>query len=205
MFSNLFLKKLFSKSKPSNVLKYLIFGLGNIGPDYALTRHNVGFMVLDELASKKDISFEPARYGNKAILNHKGRKYILIKPSTLMNRSGRAVSYWLKKEKVPVERMLVIVDDVSLPQGMLRMRKKGGDGGHNGLTSIIEHLGHQNFPRLRFGIDKQYSKGNQVSYVLGKWEKEELESIKPKMEKAGEMIINFGTIGIERTMNNYNE
>ena len=185
-------------------LKYLIAGLGNIGPDYEETRHNIGFMVLDSLATKLKSSFEPARYGDKAVVSHKGRSYILIKPSTYMNRSGKAVQYWLKKEKLTPERLLVVVDDVSLSTGALRMRAKGGDGGHNGLASIIEIMGHSSFSRLRFGIGNEYPKGFQSDYVLGKWKNEELELIKSRIEIAGEMILSFGTIGVERTMNFFN-
>ncbi len=185
-------------------MKYLVAGLGNIGPDYAETRHNIGFMVLDKLASKLESGFESARYGDKAVVSHKNRTFILIKPSTYMNRSGKAVQYWLNKEKLTPERLLVVVDDVSLPTGLLRMRAKGGDGGHNGLASIIDILGHNNFARLRFGIGNEYPKGFQSQYVLGKWEKEELEVVKPQVEKACEMILSFGTIGVDRTMNLFN-
>jgi len=185
-------------------LKYLIAGLGNIGPDYDGTRHNIGFMVLDDLASRFDTAFEPARYGDKAVFNYKSRIFTMIKPSTYMNRSGRAVNYWLEKEKLTPDKILVVVDDVSLPLGTLRMRPKGGDGGHNGLASIIEMIGHNSFPRLRFGIGNEFSRGFQVKYVLGKWENEELETIKTKIKTAGDMIISFGTIGIDRTMNLFN-
>ncbi len=186
------------------ILKYLIAGLGNIGPDYENTRHNIGFMVVDALVSRFDSVFEPARYGDRAVLTYKSRTFILFKPSTYMNRSGRAINYWLGKEKLSPERMLVVVDDVSLPLGTLRMRAKGGDGGHNGLESIIDMLGHNYLPRLRFGIGSEYPKGYQVNYVLEKWEKEELEVIKPRIEMAGEMILSFGTMGVERTMNLFN-
>lgn len=186
-------------------LKYLIAGLGNIGPDYAETRHNIGFMVVDGLASRFDSSFEPARYGDRSVITYKSRTFILLKPSTYMNRSGRAVNYWLNKEKLTPDRMLVVVDDVSLPLGKLRMRAKGGDGGHNGLESIIAMLGHNNFPRLRFGIGSEYPKGYQVAFVLGKWEKEEMDTVKQLIKTAGDMALSFGTIGIERAMNLYNK
>ncbi len=186
-------------------MKYLVAGLGNIGPDYANTRHNIGFMVLDDLASRLNSSFEPARYGDKTIINHKSRTFILIKPSTYMNRSGKAVSFWLNKEKLTEDKLLVIVDDVALPLGTLRMRARGGDGGHNGLADIINMLGHNNFTRLRFGIGDEYTKGTQARYVLGQWEPEELEDIKPQIKTAGDMILSFGTLGIERTMNFYNK
>lgn len=186
-------------------MKYLVAGLGNIGPDYVDTRHNIGFMVLDSLAARFNSSFEPARYGDKAVVNHKSRTFVLIKPSTYMNRSGKAIQYWLNKEKLTEERLLVVVDDVALPLGSLRMRAKGGDGGHNGLADIINMLGNNNYTRLRFGIGDEYSKGTQVSYVLGKWQPDELKAIQPRIETAGDMILSFGTLGVERTMNLFNK
>ncbi len=185
-------------------MKCLIAGLGNIGPDYAGTRHNIGFMVLDHLAASRGLSFEPARYGDKAVFRHKGRIFHLLKPSTFMNRSGRPVLYWLNKEKIPLENLLVVTDDVALPLGLLRMRPKGGSGGHNGLTDIIDHLQSQAFARLRFGIGSDYPAGFQSQYVLGKWTGEELEVIEPKIEMAGEMVISFGLQGVAQTMNQYN-
>ncbi len=176
-----------------------------MGPDYEGTRHNIGFMVVDDLAARFDTAFEPARYGDKAVIKHKGRAFILLKPSTYMNRSGKAIKYWLEKEKLSIEKSLVVVDDVSLPLGKLRMRGKGGDGGHNGLASIIEMVGHNNFARLRFGVGNEYPVGYQVKYVLGKWEPDELETIKPQIKTAGDMILSFGTLGIERTMNLFNK
>ena len=176
-----------------------------MGPDYEGTRHNIGFMVVDDLAARFDTAFEPARYGDKAVIKHKGRAFILLKPSTYMNRSGKAIKYWLEKEKLSIEKSLVVVDDVSLPLGKLRMRGKGGDGGHNGLASIIEMVGHNNFARLRFGVGNEYPVGYQVKYVLGKWEQEELENIKPHIKTSGDIILSFGTLGIERTMNLFNK
>lgn len=198
---------LFSKkgnNKNSDQVKYLIVGLGNIGPEYHNTRHNVGFMVLDYLAEKMKTTFSPARYGDKAEFKFKGRIFVLIKPSTYMNLSGKAINYWLKKEKIPDEKLLVIVDDVALPLGALRLKAKGGDGGHNGLSSIIDVLGTNEFPRLRVGIGNDYPKGAQVHYVLNKWTDEEIKLLSPRIEKAADLVLSFGTIGVERTMNFFN-
>lgn len=185
-------------------MKYLIAGLGNIGPDYADTRHNIGFMVVDRLASSREITFSPARYGDMASFRFKGRIFHLLKPSTYMNRSGRPVLYWMNKEKIELQNLLVISDDVALPLATLRMRPKGGAGGHNGLTDIIGHLGTDNFARLRFGIGGDYPKGFQSQYVLGKWTAEELAIINPIINIAGEMVISFGLQGAAQTMNEYN-
>ncbi|TVR41975.1 MAG: aminoacyl-tRNA hydrolase [Bacteroidia bacterium] len=185
-------------------MKYLIAGLGNIGPEYAETRHNIGFMVVDKLASQREVLFEPARYGDMATFRFKGRIFYLLKPSTYMNRSGRPVLYWLNKEKIELENLLVIADDVALPPGVLRMRAKGGAGGHNGLSDIIDNLGTNQFARLRFGIGDNYPPGFQSQYVLGKWTEEENEIIIPSIELAAEMVISFGLQGVGRTMNQYN-
>lgn len=185
-------------------MKYLIAGLGNIGPDYAETRHNIGFMVLDRLAALREAIFEPARYGDMVTFRFKGRIFKLLKPSTFMNRSGRPVLYWMNKEKIDLENLLVITDDVALPPATLRMRPKGGAGGHNGLTDIIEQLGTDNFARLRFGIGGDYPKGFQSQYVLGKWTEEELKTISPQIDIACEMIISFGLQGAAQTMNQFN-
>jgi PTH1 family peptidyl-tRNA hydrolase len=186
-------------------LKYLIAGLGNIGPEYSNTRHNIGFKVLDALAKASNTVFSPKRYGDIAQVKHKGRTFILLKPSTYMNLSGKAVSYWLKAEKIPIENLLVVVDDIALPIGTLRLRAKGGDGGHNGLFDIIETLGTQNFARLRFGIGGDFPKGSQVQYVLGEWTPEEEEILPERCLAAKDIIFSFGTIGIERTMNFFNK
>lgn len=186
-------------------MKYLIAGLGNIGPDYSNTRHNIGFKVLDALAGASNAVFSAKRYGDIARIKHKGRTFILLKPSTFMNLSGKAVAYWLKAEKLSIEKLLVIVDDVALPIGTLRLRKKGGDGGHNGLFDIIQVLGTQEFARLRFGIGGDFSKGNQVQYVLGEWTPEEEEILPERCKKAAEIILSHGTIGLELTMTRYNK
>jgi peptidyl-tRNA hydrolase, PTH1 family len=186
-------------------LKYLIAGLGNIGDEYAHTRHNIGFDILDAFADASNIHFEDKRYAFKAELKFKGRILTLIKPTTYMNLSGNAIRYWLQKEKIPDENLLVIVDDLALPFGTLRIRPKGGDGGHNGLTSINEKIGHQNYARLRFGIDNQFNKGQQVDYVLSPWDEEELALLPARLKIAGEIIKSYVTVGLERTMTAFNK
>ena len=185
--------------------KYLIVGLGNPGDKYARTRHNIGFDILDVLAEKKKAPFAVKRYGEVANLKLKGRPVILLKPSTYMNLSGKAVRYWQEQENIPVENTLVVVDDVSLPLGMLRMKKKGSDAGHNGLSHIIEILQTSQFPRLRVGVGNDFARGYQVEYVLGRWESDEVEVLRPKVEKAVQMCISFVMMGTERTMNEFNE
>ena len=185
-------------------MKYLIAGLGNIGPEYSGTRHNVGFMVLDALAKKSGFIFESKRYADKAEYRFKGRTFILIKPTTFMNLSGKAISYWLQKEKIPDENLLVIADDIALPLGTIRLRKKGGAGGHNGLQDIIDHLGKDEFSRLRIGAGNGFPVGHQIKYVLGEWSEEEKNILLPKIDTAVEIIKSFGTIGIDRTMNAFN-
>lgn len=185
-------------------MKYLIAGLGNIGDDYKDTRHNIGFMVLDAWAQASNIVFEDRRYGFVANARYRGRTFILLKPSTFMNLSGNAINYWLKKEKIPVENLLVIVDDISLPSGSIRIRPGGGDGGHNGLAHINSTLGHSDYARIRFGIGNDFPPGGQVEYVLGKLTREEVELVKPRLELAIEMIKSFGFAGLELTMTRYN-
>ena len=185
-------------------MKYLIAGLGNIGIEYSETRHNIGFIVLDALAKKIEIVFESKRYADKSEFRFKGRTFILIKPTTYMNLSGKAISYWLKKESIPDENLLVIADDIALPIGTIRLRKKGGAGGHNGLQDIIDNLGTDNFARLRMGAGNGFPIGHQIKYVLGEWDEEEKKVLLPKIDIAGEIIKSFGTIGVDRTMNAYN-
>ncbi len=185
-------------------MKYLIAGLGNIGDEYANTRHNIGFVVLDALAASLNASFSPGRYASVATARFKGRKLVLIKPSTYMNLSGKAVRYWLETEKIPLENLLVIMDDIDLDPGVLRMKASGSGGSHNGLNHIIEILGTTSFPRLRFGIGSDFAKGFQVDYVLGRWTRAEEELLKPKMLMAAEMVKSFATTGIDRTMSLYN-
>jgi PTH1 family peptidyl-tRNA hydrolase len=194
-----------ARNKNSNGLKYLIVGLGNIGKEYQNTRHNIGFLILDALASASNIIFEDKRYGMVAEYKFKGRTFVLLKPSTFMNRSGLAVNYWQKKTKVPPEKTLILVDDIALPLGAIRIRPKGGDGGHNGLSNIIQVLGHQNFARLRFGIGNDFYKGQQVDYVLGQWSKEEENELTTLIDHSVDAIKCFGTIGLERTMNKLNK
>ena len=185
-------------------MKYLIAGLGNIGDEYANTRHNIGFIVADALALDGKGKFEPGRYADVTKLKFKGRTLVVIKPSTYMNLSGKSVRYWMKEENIPIERTLVVVDDVALPLGTLRLRRGGGDGGHNGLTSIIEYLGTGDFPRLRIGLGDDYARGYQSDFVLGKWTRAEEEIMIPRVKKAVEVVKSFVTVGLDRTMNLYN-
>ena len=185
-------------------MKYLIAGLGNIGPEYANTRHNIGFIVADALALDGKAAFISGRLADVATLKYKARIMVSIKPSTFMNLSGKAVKYWLEKEKIPLENLLVIADDIALPTGVLRLRAKGGDGGHNGLMSIIEHLGTSEFARLRIGIGNDFAQGFQIDYVLGKWTRPEEEIMLPKVKTAVEIVKSFVAIGVERTMNVFN-
>jgi PTH1 family peptidyl-tRNA hydrolase len=182
-------------------VKYLVAGLGNIGKEYDHTRHNIGFMILDALASASNIVFEDRRYGFVAEYKFKGRTFVLLRPTTFVNLSGRAVSYWLKKENIPLSNLLVICDDLALPFGTIRVKAKGSDGGHNGLRNINEVLGSNEYARLRFGIGDNFHKGYQVDYVLGKWNREEDQALPLLVQEALEVIRNFGTLGIERTMN----
>ena len=185
-------------------MKYLIVGLGNIGEEYINTRHNIGFMILDTLAKVSDISFKGKRYGDVAEYFYKSRKFILLKPSTYVNRSGLAVNYWLKKEKLTVENLFVIVDDIALPFGTFRIRLKGGAGGHNGLLNINEVLGTQDYARLRFGIGNDFYSGQQVNYVLSEWTENEEKLLPEKINICIEIIHDFGAKGIMLTMNRFN-
>ncbi|MCW0481397.1 aminoacyl-tRNA hydrolase [Gaoshiqia sediminis] len=186
-------------------MKYLITGLGNPGKEYENTRHNIGFKILDALADASNIVFSDRRYGYVAEYKFKARTFILLKPTTYMNLSGRAVNYWLKEEKIPFENLLVITDDLALPFGTLRLRAKGGDAGHNGLKNIQETTGRNDFARLRFGIGDDFKRGQQVNYVLSEWEKDEAAELPQKIDTCIEIIQSYGTIGIERTMNEYNK
>lgn len=186
-------------------MKYLIVGLGNIGDEYKDTRHNIGFTVLDAMAAASDTSFMDKRYGAVCRLKYKGRDLILLKPSTYMNLSGNAVSFWLKKENIPVENMLVIVDDLALPTGSIRMRHKGSDGGHNGLAHITAVLGTEDYPRIRFGIGNGFRKGSQVDYVLGTWNQEEKKVLEQRISIVVDMIRSFAFAGTELTMTAFNK
>lgn len=186
-------------------MKYLIAGLGNIGAEYKNTRHNIGFQILDALAGASNILFNDKRYGFVGEYKFKARSFILLKPTTYMNLSGRAISYWLQKEEIPIENLLVLVDDLALPFGTLRLKAKGSAGGHNGLENINQVLGRNDYARLRFGIGNNFHKGFQVDYVLGEWNAEEKKELPGKIDNCIEIIQSFGTIGIERTMNFYNK
>ena len=186
-------------------MKDLIVGLGNIGAEYAETRHNIGFKVLDALAGASNTFFTTARYGDVAEVKHKGRTLVLLKPSTYMNLSGKAVRYWLDAEKIPRENLLVVSDDIALPFGTLRMRPKGSAGGHNGLKNIAELVGSEEFARVRFGVGGDFPRGHQVDYVLGEWTPEEREAMPARLAIFGEAILSFATIGVERTMNLFNK
>ncbi|MDU1905795.1 MAG: aminoacyl-tRNA hydrolase [Dysgonomonas sp.] len=185
-------------------MKYLIAGLGNIGDEYRYTRHNIGFRVLDAFAKASNIVFTDRRYGETAELKVKNKNLILLKPSTYMNLSGNAIRYWLQKEKIPVENLLVILDDLALPFGTLRLKGKGSDAGHNGLRNIQSVLGTQNYARLRFGIGNDYPKGAQIHYVLGEFEQEEEQALPNRFEVCDEIIKSFCLSGLQITMNNYN-
>jgi PTH1 family peptidyl-tRNA hydrolase len=186
-------------------MKYLIAGLGNIGDGYKDTRHNIGFTVLDAMAMASNTSFTDMRYGAVCSAKYKGRELILLKPSTYMNLSGNAVNYWLKKENVPLENLLVIVDDLALPLGSIRMRKKGSDGGHNGLSHITTVLATNEYARIRVGIGNDFRKGEQINYVLGTWTPEEKKFLDERIGIVIEMIRSFAFVGAELTMTNFNK
>lgn len=184
--------------------KFLIVGLGNIGSEYQNTRHNIGFKVVEELAKKHEVIFKTDRLGDRAEFKLKGRTFVMIKPSTYMNLSGKAVNYWLQQEGLEIENLLVITDDVSLPFGAIRFKPKGSDGGHNGLKNIQEVLATTQYPRFRFGIGNEYPKGTQVDYVLGQWSPEETKLLEERLELAAKAVESFGLGGLANTMNSYN-
>lgn len=185
-------------------MKYLIAGLGNIGSEYEGTRHNVGFDVVDGLAEAAGATWSQDKLAARTEIKHRGRRLVLIKPSTYMNRSGKAVRYWMEKLSIPAERVMVIVDDIHIDFGKLRMRGKGSDGGHNGLRDIQQQLGSSKYPRLKVGIGSGFHKGQQVDYVLGKWSAEQKRSLPEIIKKAGEAVKSFTAIGLGHTMNQYN-
>jgi peptidyl-tRNA hydrolase, PTH1 family len=186
-------------------LKYLITGLGNPGKEYENTRHNIGFKILDALAEASNIAFRDERHGWVAEYKFKGRTFILLKPSTYMNLSGKAVNYWMQKEGIPIENILVVVDDLALPLGSLRLRAKGSAAGHNGLKSITEVVGSQDYARLRVGIGDNFRQGQQVDYVLGEWDKQEKLELPAMIDTSIEIIKNFATIGVAQTMTFFNK
>lgn len=199
------IKKLFTPNKiVTDHMKFLIVGLGNIGSEYTNTRHNIGFDVVDYLAKDAGVSFSQNTHGDLTEIKHKGRTLILLKPSTYMNLSGKAVKYWMDKHKIQPENLLVIVDDLHLDLGKMRLRDKGSDGGHNGLKDIQEKFGHNNYVRLRMGIGKDFHPGQQVNYVLGKWKVHEKDDVEKMIIKAGEAVKNFATIGLKLAMDNLN-
>ena len=185
-------------------MKYLLAGLGNIGAEYANTRHNIGFMVLDHIESNAKNEFSEARYGLVCKIKYAGRQLILLKPNTFMNLSGKAVNYWMEKEKISPERLLVITDDIALSTAKLRLKPSGSDGGHNGLKNISEILGHKNFPRLRFGVGNDYSKGQQVNYVLSPFPLDDIKAVQESIEKCEDVVKSLVRRGIAQTMNTFN-
>ena len=184
--------------------KFLIIGLGNIGDTYKNTRHNIGFQILDALAKDQEVKFETEKLGDITRFRHKGRTFILLKPSTYMNLSGKAVSYWMTQEKIQLENVFVVTDDVHLDFGSVRIKTKGSAGGHNGLKDIQEKLNTQQYTRFRFGVGGNYAKGRQADFVLGSWTKEEESQLIEKIPLATKAIVSFGTDGINNTMNSYN-
>ncbi|MCK8523828.1 aminoacyl-tRNA hydrolase [Aquimarina sp. D1M17] len=201
-------RTLFSKEKKETqedpMKKFLVAGLGNIGPKYHNTRHNIGFKILDALAKAEDLTFETKKLGDLATYKFKGRTIILLKPNTYMNLSGKAVRYWLEKEKVPTENLLVITDDINIPFGTIRLKAKGSAGGHNGLKDIEAQLHTSKYSRFRFGVGAEFSKGRQVDYVLGEWNNDEENAMPERIEKGIELIKSFATAGLSNTMNIFN-
>lgn len=204
-----FLKSLFGFKKAyfeedDPMKKFLIVGLGNIGAEYLETRHNIGFKVLDALASQESASFESARLGDIATVKIKGKSVLCLKPSTYMNLSGKALKYWMDKEKIPLQNVLIITDDINLPFGTLRLKTKGSDGGHNGLKDIQNVLQSSKYNRFRFGVGADFGKGRQVDYVLGNWNETEREQLEERLQKSSELIRSFVLAGVNITMNQFN-
>ena len=205
-FCNLFKNKSTSTfpSEVNPMKKYLIVGLGNIGEKYENTRHNIGFSILDSFAEKESLIFESKKLGNITTYKFKGRTFILLKPTTYMNLSGKSVLYWMTKEKIPLENLLIVTDDLNLPFGSIRLKTKGSDGGHNGLKDIQEKLKTTNYNRFRFGIGDSFGKGKQVDFVLSKWSAEEAESLQERLDICHKLIKSFGMAGVDITMNTFN-
>lgn len=202
------IKKLFKANiiseNSEGMKKYLIVGLGNIGAEYLNTRHNVGFKIVDYMAKKHDVSFETAKLASITEISIKGRKLILLKPNTYMNLSGKAVQYWMQKENIVKENVLVITDDLNLAFGTIRIKSKGTDGGHNGLKNIQFVLNTSDYPRFRFGISDEFKKGQQVDYVLGEWSATEKEKLSERFEIAKQIVESFALAGLNETMNSFN-
>lgn len=205
--ANWFLKLIGQKesSESTDVMKkYLIVGLGNIGAEYVNTRHNIGFKILDHFANKESLTFSTVKLGALAEFKFKGRTFLLLKPNTYMNLSGKAVQYWMQKENIPLENVLVITDDLNIAFGTIRIKGKGSDGGHNGLKNINLVLNTQEYARFRFGISDEFKKGKQIDYVLGEWNEEERIKLPERLDVASEIIKSFGTAGLNNTMNIFN-
>lgn len=198
------LQKKNTGEKTDPMKKFLIVGLGNIGPKYENTRHNIGFKIVEKLAEKQEAAFETQKLGDIARFRFKGRTFILLKPSTYMNLSGKAVNYWMQKEKISLENLLIVTDDLNLPFGTIRLKTKGSDGGHNGLKDIQAQLNTTNYNRFRFGISDEFSKGQQIDYVLGEWDEQEENKLPERLETSAELILSFGTAGVSNTMNAFN-
>jgi PTH1 family peptidyl-tRNA hydrolase len=196
--------KTIEKDGEVTMKKYLVVGLGNIGDKYANTRHNIGFKILDYLAKKESLTFETAKLGDMTTFKLKGRTIFLLKPSTYMNLSGKAVKYWLTKEKIPMENLLVVTDDLNIPFGTLRLKTKGSDGGHNGLQDIQDKLQTTKYNRFRFGISDSFNKGSQVDYVLGEWDEEENSKLDERLNISVDLIKSFVLAGVSNTMNEFN-
>ncbi len=202
--TNLFSSTNLEESKNNNMKKFLIIGLGNIGAEYVNTRHNIGFKIVDFLARKESVEFQTVKLGSLAELKTKGRTLLLLKPNTYMNLSGKAVQYWLEKEKIDKENLLIITDDLNLGFGTIRIKPKGTDGGHNGLKSIQQILNTSEYPRFRFGISDEFKKGKQVDYVLGEWDEIEKEKLPERLATASDAVLAFALAGLENTMTTYN-
>ncbi|MEM9362384.1 MAG: aminoacyl-tRNA hydrolase [Bacteroidota bacterium] len=203
------IKKLLGSPTPlleekDTMKKFLIVGLGNIGTEYDETRHNIGFKILDYLAAQEGFSFESAKLGALATFKYKGKSILCLKPSTYMNLSGKAVKYWMEKENIAIENVLIVTDDINIPFGTLRLKTKGSDGGHNGLKSLQNLLQTAQYPRFRFGVGANFGKGRQIEYVLGKWSEEESHALPERLEKSSELIKSFVFAGAKNTMNQYN-
>ena len=199
--------KLFTKVKTENtppMKKFLIVGLGNIGAEYVNTRHNIGFKILDHFAKKEGVTFQTAKLGDLAEYKVKGRTLLLLKPNTYMNLSGKAVKYWMEKEKIEKENVLIITDDLNIAFGTIRIKTKGSDGGHNGLKNIQLLLNSTEYPRFRFGISDEFKKGKQVDYVLGDWNEDEKTKLTERLDLSSEIISSFALSGLNTTMNTYN-